>query len=305
LRAHLIELLIESVIRVVAVLIMKRPSTPCNQEMNGSAIIFGNDTTARIHGQPFKLPSCPRTLGGREILLSAFNREQIGKDLPRHRQRGSVAIASRLEHLLCLPLHPRGGIRRRTMPVVTPKYAVQTRYPIFLTVAPCAGEHIRKSAKQGNPGTARQIEAAHWTALARGEVGISGRQPVSTSFDWNFDRLQITGALFLADDSNLSKKHQDPPRRVLSEAEVTFPETAKAPQNSPPIAIPALSGYGCPFPCTGIASVQVPCRRFDVAGPQIIDAWACRIPFESDSHRLSHRCLRQAGQVFNATPHER
>jgi hypothetical protein len=60
----------------------------------------------------------------------------------------------------------------------------QTRYPIFLTVAPCAREHIRKSAKQGTPGTARQIEAAHWTALARGEVGISGRQPVSTSFDY-------------------------------------------------------------------------------------------------------------------------
>ena len=34
----------------------------------------------------------------------------------------------------------------------------------------------------------------------------------------NFDRLQITGALFLADDSNLSKKHQDPPRRVLSDS---------------------------------------------------------------------------------------
>lgn len=32
------------------------------------------------------------------------------------------------------------------------------------------------------------------------------------------DRLQITCALFLADDSNLSKKHQDPPRRVLSDS---------------------------------------------------------------------------------------
>jgi len=27
---------------------MKRLSTPCNQEMNAGAIIFGNDTTATI-----------------------------------------------------------------------------------------------------------------------------------------------------------------------------------------------------------------------------------------------------------------
>ena len=35
------------------------------------------------------------------------------------------------------------------------------------------GEHIQKSTKQGNPRTARQIEAAHRTALAKGEVGIT------------------------------------------------------------------------------------------------------------------------------------
>ena len=29
-------------------MIMKRLSTPCNQEMNAIAIIFGNDTTATI-----------------------------------------------------------------------------------------------------------------------------------------------------------------------------------------------------------------------------------------------------------------
>jgi len=34
------------------------------------------------------------------------------------------------------------------------------------------GEHVQKSTKQGNPRTARQIEAAHRTALAKGEVGI-------------------------------------------------------------------------------------------------------------------------------------
>jgi integrase len=34
------------------------------------------------------------------------------------------------------------------------------------------GEHIQKSTKQGNPRTARQMEAACRTALAKGEVGI-------------------------------------------------------------------------------------------------------------------------------------
>jgi integrase len=42
------------------------------------------------------------------------------------------------------------------------------------------GEHIQKSTKQGNPRTARQIEAAHKTALAKGEVGIAERIPAST-----------------------------------------------------------------------------------------------------------------------------
>src|SRR5271157_1880695 len=34
------------------------------------------------------------------------------------------------------------------------------------------GEHVQHSTKQGNPRTARQIEAAHRTRLAKGEVGI-------------------------------------------------------------------------------------------------------------------------------------
>src|SRR2546423_15588506 len=42
------------------------------------------------------------------------------------------------------------------------------------------GEHIQKSTKQGNPRVARQIEAAHRTALAKGEVGIRERKPTPT-----------------------------------------------------------------------------------------------------------------------------
>ncbi|WP_353066451.1 hypothetical protein RBB77_08395 [Tunturibacter psychrotolerans] len=40
------------------------------------------------------------------------------------------------------------------------------------------GEHIQKSTKQGNPRTARQIEAAYKTALAKGEVGITERKKI-------------------------------------------------------------------------------------------------------------------------------
>ncbi|MGA7793189.1 MAG: site-specific integrase [Candidatus Acidiferrales bacterium] len=38
------------------------------------------------------------------------------------------------------------------------------------------GEHVQRSTKQGNPRTARQIEAAFRTALAKGEVGITERK---------------------------------------------------------------------------------------------------------------------------------
>ena len=51
------------------------------------------------------------------------------------------------------------------------------------------GEHIQKSTKQGNPRTARNIEAAHRTALAKGEVGLLERQPVPTLAAFLEDRF--------------------------------------------------------------------------------------------------------------------
>src|SRR6202042_3823293 len=42
------------------------------------------------------------------------------------------------------------------------------------------GKQIRESTKQGNPRVARQIEAAHKTALAKGEVDIRERKPSPT-----------------------------------------------------------------------------------------------------------------------------
>jgi hypothetical protein len=51
------------------------------------------------------------------------------------------------------------------------------------------GEHIQKSTKQGNPRTARQMEAAYKTALAKGEVGITERKPVPTLADYIENRF--------------------------------------------------------------------------------------------------------------------
>src|SRR5215475_6280767 len=42
------------------------------------------------------------------------------------------------------------------------------------------GEHVQESTKQGNPRVARQVEAAHRTALAKGLAGIRERKPVPT-----------------------------------------------------------------------------------------------------------------------------
>ena len=41
-------------------------------------------------------------------------------------------------------------------------------------------QHIQNSTKQGNPRVASQMEAAHRTSLAKGEVGIRERKPVPT-----------------------------------------------------------------------------------------------------------------------------
>lgn len=46
------------------------------------------------------------------------------------------------------------------------------------------GVHIQESSKQRNPRVARNIEAAHRTALAKGEVGIRERKPVPTLKDF-------------------------------------------------------------------------------------------------------------------------
>jgi len=42
------------------------------------------------------------------------------------------------------------------------------------------GEQIRESSKQTNKRVAEQMEAAHRTALAKGEVGIRDKKPIPT-----------------------------------------------------------------------------------------------------------------------------
>ena len=46
------------------------------------------------------------------------------------------------------------------------------------------GEQIRESTKQANKRVAEQMEAAHRTALAKGEVGIRDKKPVPTLKDF-------------------------------------------------------------------------------------------------------------------------
>jgi len=52
------------------------------------------------------------------------------------------------------------------------------------------GQHIQESTKQGNPRVARQMEAAHRTALAKGEVGFRERKTLPTLKEFIDDRFE-------------------------------------------------------------------------------------------------------------------
>ena len=61
------------------------------------------------------------------------------------------------------------------------------------------GKLVRESTKQGNDKVARQMEAAHRTALAKGEVGIREKRPVPTLADFlKKDFLPFIEAQFAA-----------------------------------------------------------------------------------------------------------
>lgn len=52
------------------------------------------------------------------------------------------------------------------------------------------GQHVQESTKQGNPRVARQMEAAHKTALAKGEVGFREKELVPTLAEFIRDRFE-------------------------------------------------------------------------------------------------------------------
>jgi hypothetical protein len=52
------------------------------------------------------------------------------------------------------------------------------------------GRSVRESTKQGNDKVARQMEAAHKTSLAKGEVGIREKRPVPKLKEFCDTRLE-------------------------------------------------------------------------------------------------------------------
>ena len=58
------------------------------------------------------------------------------------------------------------------------------------------GQHVQESSKQGNPRVARQMEAAHRTALAKGDVGIRERKAITLRAFLKDDFLPYVEAQF-------------------------------------------------------------------------------------------------------------
>ena len=52
------------------------------------------------------------------------------------------------------------------------------------------GELVRESTRQGNDKVARQMEAAHRTSLAKGEVGIRDKKPIPTVKSFCVERVE-------------------------------------------------------------------------------------------------------------------
>ena len=68
--------------------------------------------------------------------------------------------------------------------------AIFKRGPVYWYHFVFNGQHIQESTKQGNPRTARQMEAAHRTALAKGEVGIREKKAAPTVAQFCRDRVE-------------------------------------------------------------------------------------------------------------------
>lgn len=105
------------------------------------------------------------------------------------------------------------------------------------------GEHIQKSTKQGNPRTARQIEAAYRTALAKGDVGITERKKIPSFkfaladfLSWSSGEHQAhpaTHRRYLVSAVALRKHFVDTPLDRISPEEVERYKTLRSAQVSP------------------------------------------------------------------------
>src|ERR1700740_2844631 len=79
------------------------------------------------------------------------------------------------------------------------------------------GKLIRESTKQGNDKVARQMESAHRTSLAKGEVGIREKKPVPTLGSFLSERiLPWAEATFAANTPKNAKWYRNE-GRVLKE----------------------------------------------------------------------------------------
>ncbi len=70
------------------------------------------------------------------------------------------------------------------------------------------GKHIQESTKQGNPRVARQMEAAHKTSLAKGEVGIRERRRITLTDFLKDDFLPFVESRFEAAKPNTLRYYQ-------------------------------------------------------------------------------------------------
>jgi hypothetical protein len=70
------------------------------------------------------------------------------------------------------------------------------------------GKHVQNSTKQGNPRVARQIEAAHRTALAKGEVGFREQKNISLRDFLKLDFLPYVESQFKGTKPNTLRYYQ-------------------------------------------------------------------------------------------------
>src|SRR5271165_3142359 len=82
------------------------------------------------------------------------------------------------------------------------------------------GESIRESTKQGNDKVARQMEAAHRTSLAKGEVGIRERKQVPTLGTFAGSRFMPWAQATFAAKPKTWLRYRNGVRRLLAGREV-------------------------------------------------------------------------------------